>query len=84
MSAIGSSWSEPQAIPALLPTGPSLGCATIDSSSLYQFISFDVSNAVKAWLTDPASNFGLAITGSGAVSIKLDAKLDEISHGDLF
>ena len=46
----------------------------MDAGSLYQFIAFDVTEAVRGWLADPTTNFGLAVTGSGAVSIKLDSK----------
>ncbi|MEY4949843.1 MAG: hypothetical protein RL698_2054, partial [Pseudomonadota bacterium] len=74
VAPITANWSESDALSTVLPTGPSLGCVSVGSGSVYNFIAIDVTSAVRDWLANPASNFGLAVSGAGTVSIKIDSK----------
>lgn len=56
-----------------LPTAGSVFAAA-PTSAANTFVLVDVTSQAQGWLTSPASNFGLAITGEGSTSVQLDTK----------
>lgn len=75
---ITSDWAEkPLTLPAAIPTISSTVLATIPSASVLgkHFITVDVTTQVKAWLTTPATDFGLAIqTATATAKVFLGSK----------
>ncbi len=76
--AITSDWTEkPSTLPAAIPTISPTVLATIPSVSVLgkHFITVDVTAQVKAWLTTPATDFGLAIqTATATAKVFLGSK----------
>lgn len=48
--------------------------ASVNASAGNIFLLVDMTAQVQGWLANPASNFGIQITGSGSVSVQVDSK----------
>src|SRR5262249_52807861 len=71
-SQITSPWGENTATFVTIPT-ISAPFAAASVSVANTFLSVDVTALVNGWLSSPATNFGIAITGVGAASFQLDS-----------
>jgi hypothetical protein len=72
-SPVLSAWTEGSVTSS---PGPSVGAsfASVPVSAANTFVLIDVTAQVNGWLASPASNFGIAIAGSGATAVLLDTK----------
>jgi len=72
VAPVTSGWSEN----TVVSPGPSVGApfASASVTTANTFVLVDVTAQVQGWVLVPASNNGLAITGSGSTSIQLDTK----------
>jgi hypothetical protein len=71
VQTVGSAWNEASVTYA---TMPSLGPAVeMGQATLGEFVTFDVTSTVQAWVSAPATNHGLALNSSLAV-VQFDSK----------
>lgn len=77
IAPVGANWGEFSITYSSQPaTGSAAG--TIQVPSADQFLTVDVTALVQAWVTTPASNFGLALTAGTAV-VQFDSKENDIT-----
>ncbi len=77
LSPITSSWGEYSVTSA---SAPSIGAsiAVTQVSTPGQYVTIDVTNEVKAWITTPATNFGLALSTASA-ALQFDSKENDLT-----
>jgi len=76
---VTSAWTESSATYATIPTLGSI-TASFTPAAADQFITIDVTSLVQGWVTNPSTNFGVALTSS-AGNLVLDSKESgETSH----
>jgi hypothetical protein len=70
---ITSPWSETGVTSGTAPTvGSTFGASPVNTGS--SFILVDITAQAQNWLTNPATNFGMQITGAGSTAVFLDSK----------
>lgn len=72
VSPVTSAWTESGVTYATIPSVGST-VASFTPAVANQFVTIDVTSLVQGWLTDPSSNFGIALS-STAANIVLDSK----------
>ena len=79
VSPITSSWSESGVTYNSMPSmGASIGSFAVSAAG--EYVAVDVTSQVQSWVTTPASNYGFALTSSGA-NVVLDSKEnDQTAH----
>ncbi len=79
IQTLTSSWSEGAVTYAASPSiGTVVGSGPVSTAG--QFVAFDVTAQVQAWVSSPATNYGLALT-SAAANLQFDSKEnDETGH----
>jgi len=83
---VSSPWNENTVTFASQPTTVGAPFATASVSTANTFVLVNVTSQVQNWISNPATNFGLEITGTGSTSLLLDTKENTAtSHpGQLF
>jgi len=71
---VTSSWSESTATWSMRPTVAGAPFASIEVDADNSFIVVPVLLQTQNWIDNPATNFGIAITGSGGTTVYLDTK----------
>lgn len=71
---VTSPWSENTVTFATQPTTAGAPFASASVSTANSFVLVNVTAQVQNWIANPATNFGLEITGTGAASLLLDTK----------
>ena len=73
---VTAEWTEAVTVNTPQPAFDAAALATIPAAMVVtkQYIIIDVSLAVKAWLTTPASDFGFALTGDATANVLLGSK----------
>ena len=78
LQTVNSAWSESTVTFNTAPTLAGAGTGpTVIVPAVGQFMTVDVTNTVKSWVTTPASNFGLAVTPalvSAGTAVLFDSK----------
>lgn len=79
VAQVNSAWGEYSVTFNTLPAiGSPVGSAQVPAAG--QFVTVDVTSAVRSWVTSPSSNNGLALTASSAV-LQFDSKEnDQTAH----
>ncbi len=72
-SLVTSTWNESTVTWATRPTTGS-SFASIGVTTANSFVLVNVTSQVQSWIANPATNFGVEITGSGSTSVLLDTK----------
>jgi hypothetical protein len=76
-----SSWNENTVTYATRPTTAGSSFASAGVTTANSFVLVNVTSQVQAWIANPATNFGLEITGTGGANVVLDSKENiETSH----
>ncbi len=76
-----SSWNENTVTYATRPTTAGSPFASASVTTANSFVLVNVTSQVQAWIANPATNFGLEITGTGGANVVLDSKENiETSH----
>jgi collagen type VII alpha len=80
LETVGGPWTEAAVTYATMPP---LG-ATVQTAQIWsagQYVTFDVTSLVQAWVAGTSANFGLALAGSGATQVQFDSKEnDQTGH----
>lgn len=72
-AAVTSAWTESGATASASPTvGPVFASTTASIGNA--FLLVDVTSQVQGWLANPATNFGIEITGVSGTTVQLDTK----------
>ncbi|HEY4354966.1 MAG TPA: DNRLRE domain-containing protein, partial [Acidobacteriaceae bacterium] len=79
VAPVTSTWGESSVTYASIPTMGATS-ATFTAATPGQYVTFDVTGLVQGWISNPASNFGIALSSSAA-NILLDSKEnDQTGH----
>ena len=80
VQAVGGAWTESAVTYATLPPlGATVQTAQVSAAG--QFVAFDVTQAVQAWVSGAATNNGLALVGATGTVVQFDSKeSDQTSH----
>ena len=80
VQAVGGAWTESAVTYATLPPlGATVQTAQVSMAG--QFVAFDVTQAVQAWVSGAATNNGLALVGATGTVVQFDSKeSDQTSH----
>ncbi len=82
LSLVNAAWNESTVTYANGPASSGLESG-LQVVSAGQFVTIDVTNVVKQWVSSPSTNYGLALGSSGA-NVLFDSKEnDATSHGPL-
>ena len=77
LSPVTSTWGEYSVTSSSAPLmGSSIAVTQVSTAG--QYVTIDVTNTVQAWITTPASNFGLALTAGTAV-LQFDSKENDLT-----
>ncbi len=73
-TVVTSPWNENTVTFATQPSTAGSPFASVGVSTANSFALVNVTAQVQSWIANPATNFGLEITGSGSTSVLLDTK----------
>jgi hypothetical protein len=68
VSLVTSSWDESTATASLFPTVESIPFTSFVIDGVHKWVSVDITDQVNAWISAPATNFGLALTQDAVVT----------------
>jgi hypothetical protein len=71
---VTSSWNENTVTYGSRPTNAGSPFGSVSVSTANSFVLVNVTSQVQAWIANPATNFGLEITGTGSTNVVLDSK----------
>jgi hypothetical protein len=72
---VTATWTEEGVTYSTRPAvGAPVATFAIASASLNRFITVDVTNQVRSWVTTPGSNHGFELAGVGSTSVQFDTK----------
>lgn len=71
---VTSPWTENSVTYATQPTTAGSPFGSIGVSTANSFVLVNVTPQVQSWIANPATNFGVEITGSGSTAVSLDTK----------
>jgi len=57
-----------------MPTDAIISTAALSDASSREYVTFDVTNQVKAWLTNPSSEHGFVLAADGTLSVTIATK----------
>jgi hypothetical protein len=80
VAQVTSAWTESAITYASIPSVNPTSAATFNASAAGQFVTVDITALVQSWITNPSTNYGIALSSSTA-NILLDSKEnDQTAH----